>query len=87
MGDSNTAGGAGGMDEFTESYPAQLSVLLGGDEWDVRNFGKGGRTVVDTQGRAYRTQDRPRACRAASPTGAAAARLVRAAEVPLGVGA
>ena len=54
MGDSNTAGGAGGMDEFTESYPAQLSVLLGGDEWDVRNFGKGGRTVVDTQGRAYR---------------------------------
>ena len=46
MGDSNTAGGAGGMDELTESYPAQLSVLLGGEDWDVRNFGKGGRTVV-----------------------------------------
>ena len=52
MGDSNTAGGAGGMDVATESYPAQLSVLLGGEDWDVRNFGKGGRTVVDTQGRA-----------------------------------
>ena len=40
--------------QLTESYPAQLSVLLGGDEWDVRNFGKGGRTVVDIEGRAYR---------------------------------
>ena len=35
MGDSNTAGGAGGMDDLTESYPAQLSVLLGGEDWDV----------------------------------------------------
>ena len=54
MGDSNTAGGAGGLDVATESYPAQLSVLLGGEDWDVRNFGKGGRTVVDIEGRAYR---------------------------------
>ena len=34
MGDSNTAGGAGGMDATFDSYPAQLRSLLGEEEWE-----------------------------------------------------
>lgn len=53
LGDSITEG-AGTSDPVRESYPAQLAVLLGGD-YEVRNFGKGGATLLDVGDLPYRS--------------------------------
>ncbi len=45
LGDSITAGAR--VDAATESYPAQLQEMLG-DEYDVKNFGTGGATLIRT---------------------------------------
>ncbi len=45
LGDSITAGAR--VDTKTESYPARLQQLLG-DEYEVRNFGTGGATLIKT---------------------------------------
>ena len=53
LGDSITEG-AGTNDPATESYPAQLVALLGAG-YEVRNFGKGGATLLDTGDLPYRS--------------------------------
>lgn len=51
VGDSITFG-SGIKDRGTNSYPAQLSVMLG-DEWDVGNFGVSGATMLKKGDRPY----------------------------------
>jgi lysophospholipase L1-like esterase len=53
LGDSITEG-AGTRDPATESYPAQLAALLGSG-YEVRNFGKGGATLLDVGDLPYRS--------------------------------
>lgn len=53
LGDSITEG-AGTSDPARESYPAQLAALLGSD-YEVRNFGKGGATLLDVGDKPYRS--------------------------------
>lgn len=47
--------GAGVSDRETNCYPAQLSRLLG-DQYDVRNFGKSGATLLNKGHRPYMRQ-------------------------------
>lgn len=47
--------GAGVADRETNCYPAQLSRLLG-DQYDVRNFGKSGATLLNKGHRPYMRQ-------------------------------
>ena len=51
IGDSVTAG-TGTADPATESYPAQLGVMLG-DAYEVGNFSEGGRCVLANSGSPY----------------------------------
>ncbi len=51
IGDSITAG-TGTDSPDTESYPAQLGVMLG-DAYEVRNFSEGGRGVLSGSGNPY----------------------------------
>jgi lysophospholipase L1-like esterase len=37
----------------SQSYPGQLQVLLGTDEWTVKNFGASGRTMLKAGGYSY----------------------------------
>ncbi len=53
IGDSITEG-AGTSDPATQSYPAQLAALLGAG-YEVRNFGKGGATLLDVGDLPYRS--------------------------------
>ncbi len=53
LGDSITEG-AGTKDLARESYPAQLAALLGSG-YEVRNFGKGGATLLDVGDLPYRS--------------------------------
>lgn len=53
LGDSITEG-AGTNDPATQSYPAQLAALLGAG-YEVRNFGKGGATLLDVGDLPYRS--------------------------------
>ncbi len=53
LGDSITEG-AGTRNPATESYPAQLAALLGAG-YEVRNFGKGGATLLDVGDLPYRS--------------------------------
>ncbi len=53
LGDSITEG-AGTSDPVRESYPAQLAALLGSG-YEVRNFGKGGATLLDVGDLPYRS--------------------------------
>jgi len=53
LGDSITEG-AGTKDLARESYPAQLGTLLGTD-YEVRNFGCGGATLLDIGDKPYRS--------------------------------
>lgn len=49
VGDSLTFGSANGYYEINETTPGQLQTLLG-DNYEVRNFGLGGRTAIKTSG-------------------------------------
>jgi lysophospholipase L1-like esterase len=51
VGDSITYG-EGIADREHNSYPAQLGRMLG-DEWEVRNFGRNGATLLQDTGRPY----------------------------------
>lgn len=53
LGDSITEG-AGTNDPAREAYPAQLAALLGSG-YEVRNFGKGGATLLDVGDLPYRS--------------------------------
>lgn len=53
LGDSITEG-AGTKDLARESYPVQLATLLGSG-YEVRNFGKGGATLLDVGDLPYRS--------------------------------
>ena len=53
LGDSITEG-AGTQDIVREAYPAQLAALLGSG-YEVRNFGKGGATLLDVGDLPYRS--------------------------------
>ena len=55
IGDSITFG-AGIRDRNTNSYPAQLAVMLGG-RWDVQNFGVSSATLLKKGDRPYWKQD------------------------------
>ncbi len=55
IGDSITFG-HGIRDRKTNSYPAQLGVMLG-SRWDVRNFGVSGATLLKNGDRPYWNQD------------------------------
>ena len=45
--------GSGIKDRARDSYPAVLNRLLGNDEYDVRNYGIGGRTMLNKGDRPY----------------------------------
>jgi lysophospholipase L1-like esterase len=45
--------GYGLSNPSSESYPAQMQVLLGTDEWEVGNFGSSGRTMLKSGGYSY----------------------------------
>jgi lysophospholipase L1-like esterase len=53
VGDSITAGA--GVKEPKNKYPARLGVLLGA-EYEVKNFGVSGATMLDTGDKPYKTQ-------------------------------
>jgi lysophospholipase L1-like esterase len=55
IGDSITFGYAI-QDRETNSYPAQLGVMLGSG-WDVRNFGVSGATLLKNGNKPYWNQD------------------------------
>ncbi|KAJ8613013.1 hypothetical protein CTAYLR_004062 [Chrysophaeum taylorii] len=50
VGDSITQGSGASNDDM--SYPSQAQDLLGGD-YEVKNFGRGGRTMMASTGKAY----------------------------------
>lgn len=54
VGDSITYG-SGATDRSTTAYPAQLQSLLG-DSYDVRNFGLGGTTLMNSTDKPYTAQ-------------------------------
>jgi len=54
VGDSITFG-SGAKDRANNSYPAQLQKLLG-DKWQVKNFGVGGSTMLNTGDKPYEKQ-------------------------------
>ncbi|MEZ0274660.1 MAG: GDSL-type esterase/lipase family protein, partial [Roseimicrobium sp.] len=53
VGDSITAGS--GVKDPAKKYPAQLGVLLG-SEFEVKNFGVGGATMLDEGDKPYKKQ-------------------------------
>lgn len=55
VGDSITYG-YGLKNRAAESYPAQLQRMLGTDDWQVRNFGVNGATMLDDGNKPYRQQ-------------------------------
>ena len=45
--------GYGLSNPSTQSYPAQMKVLLGTTDWEIENFGSSGRTMLKAGGYSY----------------------------------